>query len=105
MPRAYRAGMVLPRTFEWDVMSHPSPNAWFDDLRTQGWTQVPGVPGAPTPQGTVVHEFEHQAPSTVIDPNREALNYRMPALLLAACAVGVAALVAVVIVVMAIVQS
>ena len=98
-------GMVLRRWFEWDVMTHPSPNAWFQELSEQGWTRVPGSPGISTPRGTVIYEFEHPGPGSSVEPDAGALSVRALAVVYVACAVGVVAFVAAVLIVMAIAQS
>lgn len=90
---------------EWDVLEYPSPNAWLDDLRGQGWTRVPGVPGIPTERGTVIYDFRHQGPAGAVEPEARASSVRSLALLLAACALTVAVIVAADLIVMAIVQS
>lgn len=97
--------MVLRRSFERDCMTHPSPNAWFHDLGEQGWTRVPGSPGISTASGTVIHEFEHPGPVSSVDPGPGTLSTRALALVYVACAVGVVAFVAAVLIVMAIAQS
>ncbi len=97
--------MVLRRSFEWDVLTHPSPTAWFQELSEQGWTRVPGIYGVTTRSGTVIYEFEHPGPGGTVDQIAGALSVRALALVYVVCAVGVVAFVAAVLVVMAIAQS
>lgn len=96
---------MLRRSFEWDVLEYPSPHAWLDDLRDQGWTRVPGVPGVTTDRGTVIYDFRHQGPAGAIESEPGTASVRSLALLLAACALTVAVIVAADLIVMAIVQS
>lgn len=97
--------VVLRRSFEWDVLAYPSPNSWLDDLRDQGWTRVPGVPGVTTERGTVVYEFQHPGPASALESDRWPASSRAFAFLLVACAVAVSVIVVAVLVVMSIVQS
>ncbi|MHB1065737.1 MAG: hypothetical protein ACYC1Z_14830 [Georgenia sp.] len=97
--------MVVRRSFEWDVLAQPSPNAWLDDLRDQGWTRVPGLPGVATDRGTVVYQLEHAGPAGAAGAGEGAVGVRAIAWILLASAVEVVVIVAGVLAGMAIVQS